>query len=337
MVKRTWSLEDVKVQFGRIKRIVQGASITIPYTLKNITDAILVFSRGETKYGSISVQGNHVIYNTMAQSATGPVFFLISNPLMPKTSINESISVRYLQSGKVQKRVMRAYMKIDEETINQLFVSDKSPQLPTETQQTPSQSIITPVAPSRSTEFSYRRMEDLDEFLQKIKQGALEVVVPGAYQETVHRLLDFTLELDVEPHPEFQEIDRKYKPQDLVELEELGYTALATKRGTVLLKEGKARWIGRFELAALQRMEDEQREEVVIWVQPTEGPIKPLLEKFGEENIRDQMYHGRFPYFLRLPKSAFLEFFKCIRTGKYRVVAGRGMFYEQDIWVLEKE
>ncbi len=336
MVKRTWSLEDVRVQFGRIKQIIQGASVSIPYKLTNTSDAFLVFSPGENKYGSISVQGNRLIYNTMVQSATGPVFFRISNPLAPKTTVSQSVLVRYFKSGKVQKRVMCAYMKIDEETISHFFISDRAPRAPQETQ-TPSQSILSPVAPSRSTELSYRRLENLDEFLERVERSALEVVVPGAFQEKVHKLLDFTLELDVEPHPEFQELYRKYKPQDLVELERMGYTALATSRGTVLLKEGKATWIGKFELAALQRMEKGRKEKVVIWVQPTEGPITVLLEKFGEKNLRDQMYHGRFPYFLRLPKSAFLDFFKCIKNGKYRVVAGRGMFYEQDIWVLEKE
>ncbi len=334
MVKRTWSLEDVKVQFGRIKRIVQGESISIPYKLTNTSDAHLVFSPGENKYGSISVQGNHLIYNTMAQSATGPVFFHISNPLAPKATTSQSVKVRYFQSGKIHKRVMRAYMKLDEETVSQLFISDRAPR---ETQQTPSQSILTRAAPSRSTELSYRRIENLDEFLQRVEKGALDVVIPGSYQEKIHRLLDFTLELEVDSHPEFQELYRKYKPQDLVELEKMGYTALATSRGTVLLREGKATWIGRFELAALQRMEEGRKEEVVIWVQPTEGPIADLLEKFGEENLRDQMYHGRFPYFLRLPKSVFLDFFRCIQKGKYRVVAGRGMFYESDIWVLGKE
>ncbi len=336
MVKRTWSFEDTKVQFGRIKRIVQGESISVPYKLTNTSDSYLVFSPGENKYGSISVQGNRLIYNTMTQSATGPVFFHILNPLTPKATINQEVQVRFFQSGKVQKRVMRAYMKLDEENVSQLFVSGRPPTT-RETRQAPSQSILAPVAPSRSTELTYQRLESLDEFLQKVEKGAFEVVVPGAYQEKLHKLLDFTLELDVKPHAEFQELYRKYKPQDLVELETMGYMALATSRGTVLLREGKATWIGRFELAALQRMEEERKEKVVIWVQPTEGLIAPLLEKFGEKNLRDQMYHGRFPYFLRLPKSAFLEFFKCIKKGKYRVVAGRGMFYESDIWVLGEE
>jgi hypothetical protein len=334
IVKRTWSLEDVKVQFGRIKRIVQGKTISIPYKLTNTSDAYLVFSPGENKYGSISIQGDRLIYNTMAQSATGPVFFQIRDPLAPKITIPQSIDVRFFQSGKMQKRIMRAYMRLDEETVPQLFTSDRRPR---DAPPTPSQSMIAPVAPSRATELSYRRVDDLDEFLKKVKKGPVEVVVPRAYQENVHRLLDFTLELDVASDTEFQELYRKYKPQDLVELEKLGYTALATRRGTVLLREGRATWIGRFELAALQRMEEEQKDKMVIWVQPTKGPIASLLEEYGEENVRDQMYHGRFPYFLRLPKSAFLDFFRCIRKGEYRVVAGRGMFYESDVWVLKEE
>ena len=334
IVKRTWNLEDVKVQFGRIKRIVQGRSSSIPYKLTNTSDAYLVFSPGENKYGSISVQGNRLIYNTMAQSATGPVFFHIQDPLASKATISQSINVRFFQSGNLQKRVMRAYLKLDEETISQLYVSDKPPR---EAPPITSQSMITPVAPSRRTELSYIRLENLDEFLERIGQGSVEAVVPRAYQENVHKLLDFTLELDVDSDFEFQELFRKYKPQDLVDLEKMGYTALATRRGTVLLREGRATWIGSFELAALQRMEEGEKDKVVIWVQPTEGPIAPLLEEYGEKNVRDQMYHGRFPYFLRLPKSAFLEFFKCIRKGKYRVVAGRGMFYESDIWVLTQE
>ncbi len=336
MGKRTWNFEDIKVQFGRIKRIIQGETISIPYKLTNTTDSYLVFSPGENKYGSIFVQGDFLIYNTLAQSATGPVFFHILNPLSPKATISQDIQVRFLQSGKVHKRVMRAYMKLDEETVTQLFISDRPPTTQ-EIQQAPSQSIITPVAPSRKTELTYRRLEGLDEFLQRMEKGAFEVVVSGAYQEKIHKLLDFTLELDVEPQTEFQELYTRYKPEDIVELEKMGYRALATSRGTVLLRDGKATWIGRIELAALQRMEEEQKEKVVIWVQPTAGPIKLLLEEYGEQNLRDQMYHGRFPYFLRLPKSAFLDFFKCMKKGKYRVVAGHGMFYESDIWVLGDE
>ena len=47
------------------------------------------------------------------------------------------------------------------------------------------------------------------------------------------------------------------------------------------------------------------------------------------------MYHRNFPYYLELPKTELPEFLECIRKGKYRMVAGHGMIYENDVWVLK--
>lgn len=75
---------------------VEGDAVTLRYLIVNASDELLIFGAGRSRYGSLKREGETVIHDTMAQQATPPVFYERAQFILPRSSVERTVTVDVL-------------------------------------------------------------------------------------------------------------------------------------------------------------------------------------------------------------------------------------------------
>ncbi|MBN1899329.1 MAG: hypothetical protein JW827_11175 [Spirochaetes bacterium] len=318
--EQSLDFQDVNIEFLQEQPIPQGKKAFITYQVKNISEDYLLFGHGRTVYGRVYKDGEQYNYDGMAQQESLPVFFTGWEIIKPGEVKKIKVILWLVEFGTKMFSLDLEFFKFSKDRIHELYLNKE--------EKREGASYI----PMKNY---YSSAENITELDNAFKQGS-ELLVPMDFQKENKKQVKFKLSLDIEKDAKFQRLYEKYQPRHFIELSDIGRLGLATAKGTILITKDREIDIGGVDLSALERIDGLKDDTFYIWVGIDTGPIKDFLKKYGKPNDWDQMYHGNFSYFLKLPRKELLDFFKCIKEGKYLFVRGSGLMYSNDLWLLGK-